>query len=391
MMSPQQQPPLSGFSFDDLDDLIMEDDVDHDHEGARNCDDELDSVSHLFKTQKYSDIMHNLEVAFQRESNDNDYQLIVDCNALSVDIDNEIVAVHNFIRDKYRLKFAELESIIGNEMDLTLVNLEGLLPSVTIMLVSIMASTTTGKPLPENVLEETIDACDRVFALDSAKKRVLDFLEGRMGYIAPNLSAVAAKLIRIAGGVSELANMPACNVQLLGAKKTDRVWFSNTMSLFRIGYLEQTEAFQATPPYLRSRACRLLAAKSTLAVRVDSARGDTSGSVGRALRGDFYNKIEKWQEPPPAKLCKPLPVPDSQPKKKKRGGRRSRKMKERYAMTDMRKMTNRMLFGAPEESYLGAGYGNGYGMLGRVGFGKLRLSVTRRKLSVAKKLSKGRG
>ncbi|TXG72190.1 hypothetical protein EZV62_000769 [Acer yangbiense] len=177
MISPQQQPQPSGFSFDDLDDLIMEDDVDHDHEGARNCDDELDSVSHLFKTQKYSDIMHNLEVAFQRESNDNDYQLIVDCNALSVDIDNEIVAVHNFIRDKYRLKFPELESIvrhsidyagvvkkIGNEMDLTLVNLEGLLPSVTIMLVSIMASTTTGKPLPENVLEETIDACDRVFA-----------------------------------------------------------------------------------------------------------------------------------------------------------------------------------------------------------------------------------
>ncbi|KAI9194805.1 hypothetical protein LWI28_009335 [Acer negundo] len=217
-----------------------------------------------------------------------------------------------------------------------------------------MASTTTGKPLPENVLEETINACDTVFALDSAKKKVLDFLEGSMGYIAPNLSAVvgsavSAKLIGIAGGVSELANMPACNVQLLDAKKTDRVWFSNTKSRFRIGYLEQSEAFQATPPYLRSRACRLLAAKSTLAVRVDSARGDPSGSVGRALRQDFYNKIEKWQEPPPAKLRKPLPVPDSEPKKKKRGGRRSRKMKERYAMTDMRKMANRMLFGVPEE------------------------------------------
>ncbi|KAK3190229.1 hypothetical protein Dsin_029790 [Dipteronia sinensis] len=277
--------------------------------------------------------MHNLEVALQRESNDHDYQLIVDCNALSVDNDNEIVAVHNFIRDKYRLKFPELESIvrhaidytgavkkIGNEMDLTLVNLEGLLPSVTIMVVSIMASTTTGKPLPENVLEETIDACNRVFALDSAKKKVLDFLEGRMGYIAPNLSAVvgsavATKLIGIAGG-------------LLGAKKTDRVWFSNTTSRFCNGYLERTEAFQATPSYLRSRACRLLAAKSTLAVRVDSARGDPSGSAGRALREAFYNKIEKWQEPPPAKLRKPLPVPDSESKRKKRSGLQSRKMKE---------------------------------------------------------------
>ncbi|KAK1566802.1 hypothetical protein Q3G72_004419 [Acer saccharum] len=243
----------------------------------------------------------------------------------------------------------------------------------------------------------TIDACDRVFALDSAKKKVLDFLEGGMGYIAPNLSAVvgsavAAKLIGIAGGVSELANMPACNVQLLGAKKTDVVWFSNATSRFRIGYLEQTEAFQTTWPNPRSRACRLLAAKSTLAVivRVDSARGDPSGRVGRALREAFYNKIEKWQEPPPAKLRKPLPVPDFEPKMKKRGGHRSRKMKEKYAMTDMRKMANRMLFGVPEESYLGAGYGNGYGMLGQVGFGKLRLSVTQRKLAVAKNLSKGR-
>ncbi|KAI9195271.1 hypothetical protein LWI28_013423 [Acer negundo] len=95
MMSPQQQPPPSGFSFDDLDDLIMEDDVDHDHEEAPNCDDELDS----------------------RESNDNDYQLIVDCNTLSVDFDNEIVAVHNFIRDKYRLKFPELESIVRHSID----------------------------------------------------------------------------------------------------------------------------------------------------------------------------------------------------------------------------------------------------------------------------------
>ncbi|KAK1567079.1 hypothetical protein Q3G72_007799 [Acer saccharum] len=370
-MSPQQQPPPSGFSFDDPDDLIMEDDVDHDHEGARNCDDELDSVSHLFKTQRYSDIMHNLEVALQRESTDNDYQLIVDCNTLSVDIDNEIVAVHNFIRDKYRT------SAVGYYYG------------------GFDHGFYYNRPLPENVLEETIDACDRDFALDSAKKKVLDFLEGRMGYIAPNLSAVvgsavAAKLIGTAGGISELANMPACNVQLLGAKKTDVMWFSNATSRFRIGYLEQTEAFQTTPPYLRSRACRLLAAKSTLAACVDSARGDPSGSAGRALREAFYNKIEKWQEPPPTKLRKPLPVTDSEPKKKKRGCRGSRKMKERYAMTNMRKMANRMLFGVPEESYLGAGYGNGYGMLGQVGFGKLRQLVTRRKLSVAKKLSKGR-
>eukprot|EP01018_Ginkgo_biloba_P028569 Gb_41126 [translate_table: standard] len=81
-----------------------------------------------------------------------------------------------------------------------------------------------GKPLSEENLQKTLDACDRGLALDAAKKKVLDFVESRMGYIAPNLSAivgsaVAAKLMATAGGLSSWAKMPACNVQLLGAKK----------------------------------------------------------------------------------------------------------------------------------------------------------------------------
>lgn len=51
-------------------------------------------------------------------------------------------------------------------------------------------------------------------------------------------------------------------------------------------------------------------------------------------------KLEKWMEPPPAKQTKVLPVPDMEPKKR-RGGRRFRKMKERYGLTDMRKAANR--------------------------------------------------
>lgn len=51
-------------------------------------------------------------------------------------------------------------------------------------------------------------------------------------------------------------------------------------------------------------------------------------------------KVEKWQEPAPAKQHKVLPVPDMEPKKR-RGGRRFRKMKERYGLTDMRKAANR--------------------------------------------------
>ncbi|KAM1073830.1 hypothetical protein ACFX2B_018644 [Malus domestica] len=62
-------------------------------------------------------------------------------------------------------------------------------------------------------------------------------------------------------------------------------------------------------------------------------------------------------------------------------------MKERYAITDMRKLANRIQFGIPEESSLGDGLGEGYGMLGQAGSGKLRVSMGQRKLAakVAKK------
>ncbi|KAL1565650.1 hypothetical protein AAHA92_07836 [Salvia divinorum] len=76
----------------------------------------------------------------------------------------------------------------------------------------------------------------------------------------------------------------------------------------------------------------------------NSSRGYPTGQTGRSLRAEIHKKIEKWQEPPPTK----------QPRKK-RGGRRFRKMKERYAITDMWKLANRMQFGVPEESSLGDG------------------------------------
>ncbi len=75
------------------------------------------------------------------------------------------------------------------------------------------------------------------------------------------------------------------------------------------------------------------------------------GVIGKKMRDEIVHKIEKWQEPPPAKIVKPLKAPDAEGKKR-RGGRRLRKMKERYGMTDMRKAANRISFNQPEEEYM---------------------------------------
>uniref|UniRef100_A0A6N2KMZ4 Nop domain-containing protein n=1 Tax=Salix viminalis TaxID=40686 RepID=A0A6N2KMZ4_SALVM len=221
------------------------------------------------------------------------------------------------------IDYARVVKKIGNEMDLTLVDMEGLLPAAIRMVISVTASTTSGKPLPEEVLQKTIEACDRALALDSAKKQKLEWVTLPKSFCCAG-SAVACKTYgncRWSHSLGQDACLQ-CSASWCQEEEPCRVFYCN------IPIRVLCEVFQSTPPSLRMRAGRLLAGKSTLAARVDSTRGDPSGNTGRVLREEIRKKIEKWQEPPPAKQPKPLPVPDSEPKKK-RGGRRLRKMKER--------------------------------------------------------------
>jgi U4/U6 small nuclear ribonucleoprotein PRP31 len=61
-------------------------------------------------------------------------------------------------------------------------------------------------------------------------------------------------------------------------------------------------------------------------------------------------QIEKWQEPDKAKIKKALPKPD-EVKKSRRGGKRVRRFKEKFAMTDVRKEQNKMSFAGDSYEY----------------------------------------
>jgi len=336
------------------------------------------------------------------------YKLLVDCNRLAVDIDNELAVVHAFVRDKYRLKFPELESLvhhpvdyarvvsrIGNEMDLTLVELEDLLPAATVMVVTVTATTTSGQPLSPALLDKVIQGCAMAFQLDEDKQQIIKFVEGRMQGIAPNLSAavgteVAARLMGVAGGLISLSKMPACNVQVLGAKRKNLAGLSSSSAAPHQGFIYQSPLIQSTPPALRSKAARMVGAKCTLMARVDAYGQDPAGATGQKFREEMQAKIAKWQEPPPAKQIKPLPAPDAEIKKR-RGGRRLRKMKERYGLTDMRKAANRMNFdfNKPEEEYIDGDEVIGLGVLGsKEGSGRLRVVASQQKVRLTQKQQK---
>jgi len=128
---------------------------------------------------------------------------------------------------------------VSFQQDLTLVDLTDILPAATIMVVSVTGSTTTGIALPDETMNKVNEACDELLSLEEARIRVrkltnlfyipanlvfcsfqiLQYVESRMQFIAPNLSAmvgssIAAKLMGVAGGLTALSKLPATTVQV---------------------------------------------------------------------------------------------------------------------------------------------------------------------------------
>ena len=82
--------------------------------------------------------------------------------------------------------------------------------------------------------------------------------------------SIAAKLVGVAGGLHNLAKMPSCNVQLLGAQKKVLAGFSVSSVLPHSGFVYFSEIAQSVSEDVRMKAAKIIAAKCTIAARLDS-------------------------------------------------------------------------------------------------------------------------
>lgn len=178
----------------------------------------LDDYSILQKTQFYIDMMQKIEDALANYENnaaasgeevDKDCSLVSRALILAIETTKEIYRLYAFVQCCYQLRSVNLNSNIhcpmdyiqvvkkiGNETDLTSVDLEGLLPEVELLSVSLGVFTSFAKPLPQHILNKTIHACDRAISLHFALKKIFQFVTIVMG---PDLATSAER--DIAGGL----------------------------------------------------------------------------------------------------------------------------------------------------------------------------------------------
>ncbi|EHB18866.1 U4/U6 small nuclear ribonucleoprotein Prp31 [Heterocephalus glaber] len=297
--------------------------------------DSVKSIAKLWDSKMFAEIMMKIEEYISKQAKASEvmgpveaapeYRVIVDANNLTVEIENELNIIHKFIRDKYSKRFPELESLVPNALDYIRTvkelgnsldkcknneNLQQILTNATIMVVSVTASTTQGQQLSEEELERLEEACDMALELNASKHRIYEYVESRMSFIAPSLSIIvgastAAKIMGVAGGLTNLSKMPACNIMLLGAQRKTLSGFSSTSVLPHTGYIYHSDIVQSLPPDLRRKAARLVAAKCTLAARVDSFHESSEGKGS----GRPWARVPCCAHPHP----RPHPVPPTTP------------------------------------------------------------------------------
>lgn len=262
-----------------------------------------------------------------------EHALILSSNRHLVSLSQELHRAHLELCKLYHPKFPELEElltdplqyrsavqIIGNTMDVTLVNerLNTVLSSNQIITISVAGSTTNGRPLRDEEMEHVHNVCQYLDELKSTREVLTSFVESRMERWAPNIcaligSSLAAKLLASTGGLAELSKIPACNLQLLGKVKSTsaaRGGFA-TNSRTHAGYLTECDLVADMPNYLKMKAVKAVAGKLALVARTDhvnvESRRTRSDEVGRKFHEELRSKFAKWEEPDKAQVVKALP------------------------------------------------------------------------------------
>ncbi|OMJ10535.1 U4/U6 small nuclear ribonucleoprotein Prp31 [Smittium culicis] len=343
---------------------------------------ELQFLTKVYSSSEFKQVIERIDQASLKQSDENqvisgpvedteEFKLIVEGNDLSIKIDREFNLVLKYVRDHYQYRFPELESLVTNPIsyaqtvkkigysdDIGQVNLDSILPPATRMVVAVTAATTAGQPLDEKKMKKILDGVDALLGLHEAMKKIISYVEAKIIYIAPNLteivgSSIAAKLVIEAEGLSSLSKIPSCNLQVLGKQMQhagNQLSFGkNSYKVSKhAGYMMEAELVKQVPSDFRSKMVRMVAAKAALAIRVDSQQGSRDGSVGRQIRKDLEQRVEKLLEPSLIRATKPLPVP-FEGTKTRRAGKRVRREKMSTAATELAKSANRLMFGVHSE------------------------------------------
>jgi len=162
------------------------------------------------------------------------------------------------------------------------------------------AEISMGTEVDEADMDRIAELADQVVELSAYRARLADYLRSRMQAIAPNLTMlvgelVGARLVQHAGSMMNLAKHPASTVQILGAEKALFRALKTKHDTPKYGLIYHASLIGQAPPKHKGKIARVLAAKCSLACRVD-ALGEADGpTIGIECRAKVEARLRQLE------------------------------------------------------------------------------------------------
>lgn len=223
------------------------------------------------------------------------------------DLDKTINLFMGRIREWYGLHFPELDTVIekhetyarlvsslGKRLNFTLESLER--ESLSRRKAAQVAKTAKGKlgsELTEADVEQIQSLCRQTLSMYSLRKSLQEYASATVEMVAPNVqtlvgSLLAARLIALAGGLANLAKMPASTIQVLGAEKALFRALKTGTKPPKHGIIFQDALVHDAKRWQRGKMSRALAGKLAIAARADAFSGRY---IGDSLKTQLEKRV----------------------------------------------------------------------------------------------------
>jgi nucleolar protein 56 len=245
------------------------------------------------------------------------------------DLDKTVNLFMSRVREWYGIHFPELDRLIdkhetytrlvlnlGFRSGFTLERLEKEgLPRSKAEQIAKTAETSMGAEIAEQDLKQIQALCKNIMNMYDLRQSLETYIENAMEEVAPNIKALTgpllgARLIALAGSLTNLAKMPASTLQVLGAEKALFRSLKTGTKPPKHGIIFQHSLLHEAKRWHRGKIARAIAGKLAIAARTDAFGGRF---IGEELKADLEKRVneilEKYPEPPKK--------PEKKPKKEK--------------------------------------------------------------------------
>ncbi|WP_148688742.1 MULTISPECIES: C/D box methylation guide ribonucleoprotein complex aNOP56 subunit [unclassified Methanopyrus] len=301
--------------------------------------------------EEYSELVYEVGMKLSKEKvratvEERDQMIIQAINTID-DIDRILNILTDRVREWYGIHFPEINKIVkkhddfvtlvaelGHRENFTYDNIKEVLPEFPDHLAEKLeeaAKDSMGAEMDEKDLAAVQRIAEVARELYEIRRKTADYIDESMDDVAPNVKAlvgplIGARLIALAGGLKEMAKLPASTIQLLGAEKALFRHLTKGTKPPKHGVIFQHPLIHRSPWWQRGKIARALAGKLAIAARIDAYSGEYRGDeLKRQLEQRVKEIKEKYPKPP----------------KRKRGGRPPRGRRPRRRRSPRRSRRDR--------------------------------------------------